>query len=173
MGMESFFVSVLSNKMSISYNGTRTVEGDDGRYNIEWREVMQKKFDLEIMEDYKLVNGLIEFYCKKTKQGGVYISLVGCLSCFEEASYEMSKIIEEISNLVMDTPNVFVFGNVFPYERNNFIKTLESDYVQKKKAFDKMYPKSLSVSPSKFYESYKRNNCIFLKIKRAIKNMLY
>ncbi|NLL74105.1 MAG: hypothetical protein GX237_11340 [Clostridiales bacterium] len=165
--MESFFVSVLSSKMSIIYNDTREIVGNDERFNLNWYEVLKKDFYLNMMDDYILVNNLIEFHYEKTQQGGTYISLVGCLSCFEKASYEMNKIIEKISSVILDIPNIFVFGNIYPYDSKSFIPVLKSDYGEKKKAFDSMYREKITICPSRFYEMYKRNSSIISKIKRC------
>ena len=167
MGMESFFVSVLSSEMSIIYNDAKEIVGNDEHFNLNWCEILKKDFYIIMQDDYILVNNLIEFHFEKTQQGGTYISLVGCLSCFEKASYEMNKIIEKISSVILDIPNIFVFGNIYPYDSKSFIPVLKSDYGEKKKAFDSMYREKITICPSRFYEMYKRNSSIISKIKRC------
>ena len=116
-----------------------------------------------------MVNSLIEFHCEKTIQDGTYVSLVGCLSCFDRALYEVNKIIEKILNIVQDTPNVFIFGEIYPYDKEKFIMILSSEYEEKRKVFESMYHERINVCPSKFYEEYKRNNSILSKIKKCFK----
>ena len=170
MGMESFFVSVLSSEMSLEYKVTREVIGYDEQFNQNWFQVLMKDFALKKEENYILVNNLIEFHVEKTFQGGIYISLVGCLSCIEEASGEMDKIITKISNVILGIPNVFIFGNIYPYDEKNFMTILKSNYGEKKKKLDLMYPERIVICPSKFYKRYKKND-ILSKIKRCfVKN---
>ena len=62
MGMESFFVSVLSSEMSLEYKVTREVIGYDEQFNQNWFQVLMKDFALKKEENYILVNNLIEFH---------------------------------------------------------------------------------------------------------------
>ncbi len=166
MGMESFFVSVLSSKMSLEYNDTREVIGYDEQFNQNWFQMLIKDFVLKQEDNYILVNNLIEFHVEKTLQGGIYISLVGCLSCIEEASSEMDKIITKISIVILGIPNVFIFGNIYPYDEKKLYDNIKINYGEKKKKLDLMYPERIVICPSKFYKMYKKN-AILSKIKRC------
>ena len=170
MGMESFFVSILSNKMSIIYNDTREIIGYDERFNQNWSEVLMKDFILKQEDDYILVNNLIEFHIEKTVHGGIYISLIGCLSCIDEASSEMDRIITKISNIINGIPDVFIFGTVYPYDEKNFMTILKTNYGEKKKAFDLMYPERIVICPSKFYKMYKKNAILSILKRYFVKN---
>lgn len=154
MGMESFFVSVISEKMSIEYSETRKIIGYDERFNIPWDEKMREYFDVISMKDFLLIDSVVEVHCEKTPQGGSYITLIGCMSCFEGASNAMKNIIDKIACTILPVPIVFIFGNLYPYNRQEFLSILETSYSEKREAFHSMFPRKKITYPSQFYKNH-------------------
>lgn len=154
MGMESFFVSVISKKMCFSNDsGTRKVLGYDAEYNCDWGELLKRQsYLVETRENNIIIDSCIDFFCDETADNGRYITLIGCFSCYEYAINKMEDIINTISKKVSTKPMVYIYGETKVYDNLTFKQDIIKAYSLKYAAFNQMYSNSVVIPPSKFYE---------------------
>lgn len=163
--MESFFVEVLSDRMSVEYLNERLVVGKDARFNVNWEKVLKDSFDIKKKEEFVIVNSIIEFHQLKTQQSGSYITLIGCLSCFEEAIGEMSKIVGVIEKQIDTKPVLFIAGEIYPYNSKEFEVIVKDNYFEKKNKFDKMFGDNIRTCPYDYYNKMNKFKRIISKLR--------
>lgn len=166
MGMESFFVSVISPKMSFSNEaGTRKVLGYDNEYIRDWAECLKKEtYSVEIMKSNLIIDSCIEFFYDETADNGRYLTLIGCFSCYDYAIKKMENILNTISEKTSIQPMVYIYGDLKKYDRSTFEYDIMKAYSTKYKAFKQMYNINVIVPPSDFYAYIKRQNNPIIKI---------
>lgn len=159
MGMESFFVTVLTESLELSsIDGIRHVNGNSKSLKIHWSEILKDKFCVKLHNTYNLIiNNCIEMKLEKTSNNSYYCILIGCFSCFEEGKRNMSNLIKQMSKCAGEQLKVDILGETNNFDEGKFHLLVNKAYNEKYIEFVKNYGKiNLLVDPGNFYKEYKK-----------------